>query len=223
MSWFNKLKNKYRVIIAVLSWLPLVVAAGVINSSSGGNADNITDAQAAIALACLAVGVFFTVFAVKARRAEVSAARTEKEKAAAQAKAEATAKKTYKINIDTTSDCTTSTGDVGVSVRINNGVSLPLHTKAVGVTFGNCQANIEKSKVGDPLVIKHAPQKDYPESTDIINKRTRARVGRINANLAWSLLDAFDDGFVLVGAISDITGGNGQNYGCNIVIDAVEG
>ena len=36
-------------------------------------------------------------------------------------------------------------------------------------------------------------------------------------------VEAFGDGFALVGSISDITGGNGQNYGCNIVIDAVEG
>lgn len=78
MKWFYKLNRKIRIVIAVLAWLPFVVSALVINSMLGGNVDNMSGGQAAIVLLCLAVGIFFTVFAVKARRLDMPAAPVEK-------------------------------------------------------------------------------------------------------------------------------------------------
>lgn len=112
---------------------------------------------------------------------------------------------------------------VEVGVHLRRGVSFPLHTKAVGVTFGDCQAHIAQSQQGDVLTFKHAPLPQYPESTDIINERTGACVGRVNADLARALVEEFGDGFVLVGAISEITGGGeGKNLGCNVIIEGVK-
>lgn len=112
---------------------------------------------------------------------------------------------------------------VKISVKFHSGVTLPRHTKAVGVTFGDCQAHIAQSQQGDVLTFKHAPLPQYPESTDIINERTGACVGRVNADLARALVEEFGDGFVLVGAISEITGGGeGKNLGCNVIIEGVK-
>lgn len=115
---------------------------------------------------------------------------------------------------------------VGVRTHIiNSGCNLPIYTKAVGVTFDNHQENIAASKIGDALIIKHAPFGQYTESTDIINARTGGRIGRIKKELALSLLDEFDTGFVLDGEITDIIGGtdDAPHYGCNIKITAVAG
>ena len=109
--------------------------------------------------------------------------------------------------------------DAAIRAPIDGGIKLPMFTKAVGVTFDNCQAAIQKSNIGDAVLIKHKPTDEYPESTDIINARTRGRIGRVSSDLAWSLLTEYDEGFVLDGVIADITGGaDGQNYGCNIKI-----
>ena len=98
-------------------------------------------------------------------------------------------------------------------------LSFPIFTKAVGVTFDNCQKHIQESNIGDAVLIKHKPTEEYPESTDIVNARTRKRVGRLKSDLAWEFLGEFDERFTLDGEIADITGGNdGQNYGCNIKI-----
>lgn len=229
MKWFYNLKRSIRIIIAVVAWLPLVIFAGVISGSIGENGENMQAWQAVVVLLLLAVGVVFTVFAVIARRRETKAERdakaaartpseTDKQRAAINnAIAENNARQAeLRAQIKAVEDG----APAQPSARIIRGdIVFPFHTKAVGVTFGDCQAHIQKSKVGDPLLIKHKPTADYPESTDIINRRTRARVGRINSDLAWELLTVFDEGFVLDGRIADITGGgDGQNFGCNIEI-----
>ena len=227
MKWFYNLKRSIRIIIAVAAWLPLVIFAGVISGSIGENGENMQAWQAVIVLLLLAVGVVFTVFAVIARRRETKAERDAK--AAARTPSE-TDKQRAAIN-NTIAENNARQAELRAQIKavedgapvqpsarvIRGDIVFPFHTKAVGVTFGDCHAHRQKSKVGDPLLIKHTV--DYPESTDIINGRTRARVGRINSDLAWELLTAFDEGFILDGVIADITGGSdGQNFGCNIEV-----
>lgn len=229
MKWFYNLKRSIRIIIAVAAWLPLVIFAGVISGSIGENGENMQAWQAVIVLLLLAVGVVFTVFAVIARRRETKAERDAK--AAARTPSETDKQRTAINNAIAENNARQAElraqikavedgAPVQPSARVIRGdIVFPFHTKAVGVTFGDCQAHIQKSKVGDPLLIKHKPTVDYPESTDIINGRTRVRVGRINSDLAWELLTAFDEGFILDGVIADITGGSdGQNFGCNIEV-----
>lgn len=229
MKWFYNLKRSIRIIIAVVAWLPLVIFAGVISGSIGENGENMQAWQAVVVLLLLAVGVVFTVFAVIARRRETkaerdakSAARTPSETATQRPSANTApaANNARQADLRAQGKAIADGAPVRPSARIIRGdIVFPFHTKAVGVTFGDCQTHIQKSKVGDPLLIKHKPTADYPESTDIINSRTRARVGRINSDLAWELLTAFDEGFILDGVIADITGGgDGQNFGCNIEI-----
>lgn len=113
--------------------------------------------------------------------------------------------------------------DIDIDVHISSGVSLPLHTKAVGVTFDDRQACIKASNVGDALTIKHAPLAKFPEASIIVNDRTGKTLGSVKKELALQLLDEFGDRFVLRGSITDITGGEDgkQSVGCNIIITEV--
>ena len=79
MKWFYNLKRVVRVIIAVVSWLPLFIFAGVVGGSVGENGENMQTWQALIICALLAVGVVFTVFAIKARAKETKANRDAKQ------------------------------------------------------------------------------------------------------------------------------------------------
>lgn len=167
--------------------------------------------QALIICALLAVGVVFTVFAIKARAKETKAARDAKrtERAALESRKKITTTENPHI---------IKMSDAAVTSPATT-LSFPIFTKAVGVSFDNCQENIQKSNVGDPLLIKHKPTEEYPESVDVINARTRKRIGRIKSDLAWEFVGEFDERFTLDGEIADITGGSdGQNYGCNIKI-----
>lgn len=229
MKWFYNLKRAIRIVIAVAAWLPLVVFAGVISGSIGENGENMQAWQAAVVLLLLALGVVFTVFAVIARKRETkaerdaqAAARTPSETATQRPAVNTApaAENARQTDLRTQGKATETSAPTQPTARVINGdIAFPFHTKAVGVTFDDCQAHIQKSKVGDPLLIKHKPTEEYPESTDIINRRTRARVGRVNSDLAWELLTAFDEGFILDGVIADITGGgDDQNLGCNIEV-----
>lgn len=249
MKWFYNLKRVVRVIIAVVSWLPLFIFAGVIGGSVGENGENMQTWQALIICALLAVGVVFTVFAIKARAKETKADRDAKraenasrkkitasnpiDSERAEIERQLAENKAYqaqlreKMHAMEQADPTireraargNTVDDTVITARIVSGVDFPIFTKAVGVTFDDCQTNIQESNIGDPLLIKHKPTEEYPESTDIVNARTHKRVGRLKSDLAWEFLGEFDERFTLDGEIADITGGNdGQNYGCNIKI-----
>ncbi len=213
MMWFYKLKRTVRVIIAVGAWLPVFIFCGIIGGDIGENAENLQTWQAIIFLLLLAVGVVFTVFAVLARKREKQAERDAQPAAVPERQKDTSPA----ANVRRPSVITMS--DAAIRAPVDGGIKLPMYTKAVGVTFDNCQSAIQKSNIGDAVLIKHKPTDEYENSTDIINARTRQRIGRVNSDLAWSMLDAFDDDFILDGVIADITGGSdGQNYGCNIKI-----
>lgn len=216
MKWFYNLKRVARVVIAVCSWLPLFIFTVIIGDGVGENGENMQTWQALIICVLLAVGVVFTVFAIKARRKETQAERDAKRAERAKfAEEKKNASKTYypaDAPVLTMSDATIRAG-------VSNVLTFPIFTKAVGVTFDNCQKHIQESEIGDAVLIKHKPTEEYPESVDIINARTRKRIGRLKSDLAWEFLGEFDERFTLDAEIADITGGGeGQNYGCNIKI-----
>ncbi len=107
MKWFYNLKNMYRILISVAAWLPLVIFVLVLRPES---TDDVATWQAVLVFVFLAVGIFFTVFAVKAaqqdkkvrQQAEAERAAAEKEqrdqwdKEQRQAEAERTAAKQAK-------------------------------------------------------------------------------------------------------------------------------
>lgn len=207
MKWFYNLRRLYRNIIAGALWGVLLLVAGIAGGIYGDNVDNMHPAVAVAVVAMLVGAIVFTVFASMA---------TNKEKQANNQKT--TPPKNQVINNlprESKPDVVIDTH--GVSASFDNA---EIHTKAVGVTFDDCQDNIAASDIGDKLIIKHAPVDKYIESTDIINARTNKRIGRIKKELAFELLDQFGKGFSLDGEITDITGGtpDAPTYGCNIII-----
>lgn len=207
MKWFYNLRRLYRNIIAGALWGALLLVAGIAGGIYGDNVDNMHPAVAVAVVAMLVGAIVFTVFASMA---------TNKEKQANNQKT--TPPKNQVINNlprESKPDVVIDTH--GVSASFDNA---EIHTKAVGVTFDDCQDNIAASDIGDKLIIKHAPVDKYVESTDIINARTNKRIGRIKKELAFELLDQFGKGFSLDGEITDITGGtpDAPTYGCNIII-----
>lgn len=216
MKWFYGLKRVVRIVIAVCSWLPLFVFAGVIGDGVGENGENMQTWQALIICALLAVGVVFTVFAIKARRKETQAERDAKR--AERAKLAAEKKKSNNVYCPADAPVL-KMSDATIRAGVSHTLTFPVFTKAVGVTYDNCQKHIQESEIGDAVLIKHNPTEEYPESTDIINARTHKRIGRVKSDLAWEFLGEFDERFTLDAEISDITGGGeSQNYGCNIKI-----
>ncbi len=209
MKWFYNLRRLYRNIIAGALWGALLLVAGIAGGIYGDNVDNMHPAVAVAVVALLVGAIVFTVFASMA---------TNKEKQANNQKTTLPPPKNQVINNlprERTPDVSIDTQ--GISASLDNA---EIHTKAVGVTFDDCQDNIGASVIGDKLVIKHAPVDKYIESTDIINARTNKRIGRIKKELAFELLDQFGKGFSLDGEITDITGGtpDAPTYGCNIII-----
>ena len=73
MKWFYNLKRSTRIIIAVVSWLPLVVFASLISGAVGENGENMQAWQAVLTVVFLAVGIVFLVLAIKARKREKTA------------------------------------------------------------------------------------------------------------------------------------------------------
>lgn len=128
-----------------------------------------------------------------------------------------------RIVIDDITENDESVYAVKVAIYKQLGVNLPLHTKIVGVTFDNRQDYIKASKIDDAITIKHAPLEKYPEASIVINNRTGKTLGSIKSELAEQLFSTFGGGFVLIGNITDITGGTDDknNVGCNIVINEV--
>ena len=167
MKWFYNLKRSIRIIIAVAAWLPLVIFAGVISGSIGENGENMQVWQAAVVLVLLAVGVVFTAFAVIARKRETkaerdaqAAARTPSETATTRPAVNTApaAGNARQADLRAQGKATETSAPVQASARVINGdIVFPFHTKAVGVTFDDCQEHIQKSMVGDPLLIKHKP------------------------------------------------------------------
>ena len=216
MKWFNNLQNKYRVLIAVASWIPLLLTC-FIDLAINGESAEMSDGLAFVVVIFLAVGIVFTVLAARARDKEKKA---EKEKAA-QAQAEAEAKRRAEIAASMSG---------GFSVRIVGGrdtkdtINFPIHTKARGVTFGGRQEFLQDSEEGDSLIIKHAPTPEYPDTIAIINERTGKQLGNIGADLAASLLGEFGEGCTFCGVIQEITGGEDdkKTLGCNLTIEGVE-
>ena len=95
------------------------------------------------------------------------------------------------------------------------------HTKVVGVTFGNDDGSsrqeiIKGCKVGEDIIFKPVPTKDYPDAIGVFNMRGQ-QLGHINAELAAELKEKYGANPMSV-TINNITGGDDKNYGCNLHI-----
>lgn len=244
MNWFKKISKKFRKYILICAWLPLIIAAIVIACVLGGNSDAITTPQAIIILITICIGLYFTIGIILVNKSEKPKVKSNNQDEIAAPEDISNARYIIK-NSDGSIDVKYSNGykkhytseqakdliiestnseyedndnnDIDIDFTYS-GVELPIFTKIVGVTFGNCQENIKSSQVGDNLMIKHTPISEYPESTTVINTRTNQELGHIKKELAVNLVEEFGENFILIGTIVDITSGKDNKFGCNIQI-----
>lgn len=95
------------------------------------------------------------------------------------------------------------------------------YTKVVGVTFGNDdgtsrQRIIKACKPGDDIIFKPVPTEEFPDAIGVFNKREQ-QLGHLNAELAAEIKNKYGYNPMSV-FVSNITGGDGSNYGCNLHI-----
>ena len=146
MKWFNNLQNKYRVLIAVASWIPLLLTC-FIDLAINGESAEMSDGLAFVVVIFLALGIVFTVFAARARDKEKKA---EKEKAA-QAQAEAEAKRQAELR-EKFGDA--SADDVKVGEVAEFAVTPSQIIKLVKNGNEDMQSNISYCNVGDDCTVE---------------------------------------------------------------------
>ena len=96
------------------------------------------------------------------------------------------------------------------------------HTKVVGVTFNNDngtsrQAILRGCRVGEDIIFKPVPTKEYPDAIGVFNARGQ-QLGHISAELAQELKTKYPTNPMKV-VIAGLTGGESdKSYGCNLHI-----
>ena len=96
------------------------------------------------------------------------------------------------------------------------------HTKVVGVTFDNDngtsrQEIIKNCRVGEDIILKPVPTKEYPDAIGVFNTRGQ-QLGYISAELAKEIKTQYPTNPMKV-VIAGLTGGEeNKNYGCNLHI-----
>lgn len=95
-------------------------------------------------------------------------------------------------------------------------------TKIVGTTFCNGQKVIEELEEGDMLSLVKEPTNPYHKNAiAVVNPKTSERIGYIPRNTADSLTRQMVDesNQTFVAFVSEITGQDKDNKGCNISIN----
>lgn len=151
MKWFYNLKMGVRVGIAVAAWLPVLIFTGAIGGSVGENAENLQPWQAIIFVLLLAVGVFFTVFAVKAHQAET---KTESKAKAVESERKQTAQTARAAGVITMSEDAIKSPPVINTEKEALFSDLPAYvTKLIKNGNEEMQDNISSSNIGDDIYI----------------------------------------------------------------------
>jgi len=104
--------------------------------------------------------------------------------------------------------------------------SQSFHTKIVGVTHDNDDGSsrqrfIRKLRVGQRLKLIRDPGNGYDRNAIAVFDRRR-QLGYLSRDLASQFAGVLDNGGDMACTVSDITGGGGRNYGCNVHISVCE-
>ncbi|MGL4848361.1 MAG: HIRAN domain-containing protein [Clostridium sp.] len=93
-----------------------------------------------------------------------------------------------------------------------------IHTKVAGVTFNNRQSLIRNCYPNQELKLIREKNNAYDKNAIGIYHGNR-HLGYVNKNLASSLAPQIDSGTHFRCYVSEVTGGNGKNYGLNIYLE----
>lgn len=102
----------------------------------------------------------------------------------------------------------------------------PIYTKLVGVTFANedgssRQEIISALSAGDKLHLVDLASEKYPEAIGVLNSKNQ-HCGNLRKDLALSLREDYEHFEALSVRVTEVTGGDGRSYGCNIEISVPE-
>lgn len=96
---------------------------------------------------------------------------------------------------------------------------MPIKTKIVGVTFGDCQNVMAVLDKGETLYLRDMASAQFPEAIGVFTSYGE-QCGSINKKLAVSIREQYGDFESLDVTVLQVTGGeDGMSYGCNIEID----
>ena len=118
--------------------------------------------------------------------------------------------------------CNRNKGGAATVNRSKLTVLREFHTKVVGVTFNNDngtsrQAILRGCRVGEDIIFKPVPTKEYPDAIGVFNARGQ-QLGHISAELAQELKTKYPTNPMKV-VIAGLTGGESdKSYGCNLHI-----
>lgn len=156
MKWFYNLKRAYRIIIAIVAWLPLFVCA-VVFSSNGASSEDMPPWQTLLILAFFVVGMVFTIFAIIASVKEKKAAKADLARQLAEIKAKEDKEKAEILNN------TISNADVSELVKIGDVAYFsdePIFvTKLIKNTNEEMQDNLSAINIDDDVALDYDYEK----------------------------------------------------------------
>lgn len=139
----------------------------------------------------LAIGIFFTVFAVKASKADQFSA---KERQEALQREQSALSQRFRQTL----------AAVPFFTQTEPSITLPAFEMIVGTSVDDRQMNLSESRPGDPLSVIHAPTAKYPNAAKIVNDRTEKILGTVNIDTEKTLLSKFGNGYSLHGSLKEV-------------------
>ncbi len=95
-------------------------------------------------------------------------------------------------------------------------------TKVVGVTFDNRQELVAGLKQGETLYLVREYHNTHDPNAVKVENHSGQQIGYLNARLAKHFAPLLDKGEHYLTLVSNVTGGDGKNYGVNIIIQKVQ-
>ena len=194
MKWYYRLPATVRIVIVVAAYIPFIVLMASMArpaNEAAQSPETMETWQAILMFVFLAIGIFFTVFAVKASKADQFSA---KERQEALQREQSALSQRFRQTL----------AAVPFFTQTEPSITLPACEMIVGTSVDDRQMNLSESRPGDPLSVIHAPTAKYPNAAKIVNDRTEKILGTVNIDTEKTLLSKFGNGYSLHGSLKEV-------------------
>lgn len=194
MKWYYRLPATIRIVIVVAAYIPFIVLMASMArpaNEAAQSPETMETWQAILMFVFLAIGIFFTVFAVKASKADQFSA---KERQEALQREQSALSQRFRQTL----------AAVPFFTQTEPSITLPACEMIVGTSVDDRQMNLSESRPGDPLSVIHAPTAKYPNAAKIVNDRTEKILGTVNIETEKALLSKFGNGYSLHGSLKEV-------------------
>lgn len=194
MKWYYRLPATIRIVIVVAAYIPFIVLMASMArpaNEAAQSPETMETWQAILMFVFLAIGIFFTVFAVKASKADQFSA---KERQEALQREQSALSQRFRQTL----------AAVPFFTQTEPSITLPACEMIVGTSVDDRQINLSESRPGDPLSVIHAPTAKYPNAAKIVNDRTEKILGTVNIDTEKTLLSKFGNGYSLHGSLKEV-------------------